>query len=405
MATRVLVRKLREDLWQWRATTAEGAWLSDEFYTGDINLLKEAIAGAIVWLIVPGTSAVSQVTEADIKDRKQLTRTLPFELEDDIIDPVEQLHFAFGPIQNDSIAVVYAETDYLRECIDELEALGAEVQRCLVDYLQMTIANGAWTVLLEGDLVWAHTAYGEGFTVEAATAPLYFRALAEALPPSSVLLVADHDQALEQLASSLPNAFQSNGIAVERKLGCYWDLIDPRAQPVLDFRTGALAQRLPLEKWWKTWQMPLIAYAAAFLVTLGATMMAKVQTEKEQRQTLVQTDEIYRQVVPAGSITNPERQLKAMLGGTGAGVGKPSNAVTLIAAVAPAIDSFDDVVIRNFRYNADSAQLQMNIEASSFGTFENLRSKIAEQGYQVEIKSANVYGEVHQAQLRVTEAG
>ena len=61
--------------------------------------------------------------------------------------------------------------------------------------------------------------------------------------------------------------------------------------------------------------------------------------------------------------------------------------------------------MRSFRYNHDSGQLQLNLEAKTFDTFETLRSKIAESGLSVEIRSANVYGDMHQAQLRVSEAG
>lgn len=406
MANRVFVRKLQDNLWQWRPATNEGQWLGEEFFTGDINLLKESIAGQIVWLLMLGTEVVTQVADADINDRKQLLKTLPFELEEDIIDPVEDLHFAFGPLADGKIPVAYADIDRLREAIGELEAAGAEVQRCLVDYLQMAVANGGWTFLLEGERVWAHTGFGSGFVAEADTAAFYFNALAQSSRPAGIQLVADDDAGLDRLAAMLPPVLiNSDDTPVTDTLGCYWDLVDPKAAPVIDFRSGALARKLPLDKWWHTWKTPVIAYAAAFLVALGATFLAKVQIEKERKQTVAQTDEIFRQAVPKGNITNPERQLRTMLGGAGAGPAKPSNAVKLITAVAPAIHAFDDVVLRNLRYSADGSQLQLNIEASNFGTFENLRSKIAEQGYEVEIKSATVYGEVHQAQLRVTEAG
>ena len=405
MALKVYVRKIQENLWQWRVANADGQWTSDEFYTGDINLLKETAAGHTVWLIVTGTHVVSQVVDADIKDRRQLIKSLPYELEEDIVDPVDDIHFAFGNIANDTIPVAYANFEYLQNCINEIEAIGAEVQRCIVDYLQMGLTDNSWVVLLEGDKVLAHTGYGVGFSVEAQTASLYFAALASGPCPATIKLVADDDECLDRLEQLLPDALTSKeGLELENNLGCYWDLLDPKSTPVLDFRSARLARKLPFDKWWGEWKTPLIAYAAAFTLAISATWLAQVQVDKQQKKVTAQTDEIYRQAVPKGNISNPERQLKTLLGG-GGGSGKPSNAVALIAAVAPAITDFKDVVIRSFRYNAENGQLQMNIEAHDFGTFESLRSKIAEKGYEVDIKSANVYGEVHQAQLRVTEAG
>ena len=128
------------------------------------------------------------------------------------------------------------------------------------------------------------------------------------------------------------------------------------------------------------------------------------KAEQERKRIMAQTDAIFRQAVPQGTISDPLRQLRGMLGNN-TNQAQASNAVSLLAGVAPAITSLDEVSVRSFRYNHDSGELQLNLEAKSFDTFENLRGKIAEAGLSVEIKSANVYGDVHQAQLRVSGAG
>jgi type II secretory pathway component PulL len=93
------------------------------------------------------------------------------------------------------------------------------------------------------------------------------------------------------------------------------------------------------------------------------------------------------------------------LGNAGASSAGSSNVVRLIAGVSPAIQNFGDVTVKGMRYSVEGGQLQLNIEAKSFDTFEALRAKIAEAGFSVDLKSANAYGDVHQAQLRVSEAG
>ncbi len=395
------MRKVQDNLWQWRVADTEGHWHSDAFFTGDINLLKETIAGQTVWLIVPGFDVVTERCAADIKDRRQLIQTLPYELEEDIIDPVEHLHFAFGDIEGDTITAAYGSRETLLANIEEIEAVGCEVQRCLVDYLQMKREGNQWVLLLEGDNLLVRTEVGLGFTTELSMVPHYLEALLNEGQPEGLTLVADDDAGLDQLERLLPETLRNDANLQWQTLqGCYWDLLNPAAAPKMDFRSGALARKLPFDKWWATWKAPLITYAAAFTVVLVLTWIAQAQTAKEQKAVIARTDDIYREVVPDGRITDPGRQLRTLLGGSGGG-GKTSNAVELITAVAPAIAAFDDVVIRNFRYNADNSQLQMSVEAKSFGTFESLRSKIAENGFEVEIKSANVYGDVHQAQMRV----
>ncbi len=405
MANRLIVRKVQDNLWQWRQVNGQNAWASEEFYTGDINLLKESIAGQTVWLMVPGLDVVTQELPADIKDRRQLIKTLPFELEDDIISPIEDLHFAFGPIENETIHTAYGDANALQSAIDELVETGADVQCCACDYLSLTRETAGWSVLLENQTVYIHTGTGTGFATEIDTAPLYFKALSQNEPPKHIQMWAANDDDLRALEPLLPeNISKNEEIQIESGHGCFWDLIQPQDRPQLDFRTGRLARKVPFDQWWHLWKTPAIVLGAAIIGIIGISWLAEARLSSQQKQAVKQTDEIYRQVVPKGNITNPERQLRALLGNKGGGSVEPSNAVELLTAVAPAIKSIGDVVIRNFRYNAENAQLQINIEAKSFGSVEQLEKKIKDAGYKVEIKSSNMRGDTHQAQLRVTEA-
>lgn len=404
MSERILVRKIEQNLWQWRAVSAKGEWYGEAFYTGDINLLKESVEGRHVWLILPGQNVVSQRADATIKDRRQLLKILPYEVEEGIINAVEDLHFTFGNIDGDKIPLAYTDIDWLRECIAEIEDIGADVQRCGVDYLQIIRPADGWALLLENNILYAHYATGVGFAVEHEMAAAYLSSLASTeSPPAIVQLFADDEQDMEQLRALLPEAIvESEQLVVEEQEAGFWDVISPSVLQG-DFRTGRLARKLPFDKWWHQFKYPIIALAAAFVIAIGATWFALQQAEAERKEIIAQTDRIFRQAVPTGNISDPERQLRAMVGGGNSSAG--SNVVSLMAGVAPALDSFDEITIRSLRYSVDSRQLQMNIEAKSFATFEALRVKIAEAGFSVDIKSANVYGDVHQAQLRVSEAG
>lgn len=403
MSEKVLVRKIAHNLWQWREVTTLGTWRADTFYTGDINLLKETVEGRLVSLILPGQDIVSDRLPADISDRRQLLKILPFEVEEFIIDDVDDLHFAYGAVTNQTIPVAYADAEWLAEAIAELEAIGAEVQRVSADYLQLPKTPEGWTVLLENGVVLVLTDAEVGFAVEQEMASAYLTSLA-ATPPQRLQLYADDQDSLYTLVGLLPDKLKAeDGPEILEQEAGYWDVLVPGRPLVSDFRNGRLARKLPFAKWWQDFKVPLIATAAAFLIALGGTWLGLNRVEAERKAIVQQTDAIFRQVVPKGNISDPERQLRGLLG-TSSAVAGGSNVVGLLAGVAPAISSLDEVVVKSFRYTADNSQLQMNVEAKSFTTFETLRSKIAEAGYTVEIKSANVYGDVHQAQIRVSEA-
>lgn len=405
MSERILVRKIEQNLWQWREASDNGAWLRDAFYTGDINLLKESVEGRQVWLIVPGQEVVSQRVEVEIKDRRQLLKILPYEIEDSIIDAVEDLHFVFGAIEGDTIPVAYMDIEWLQECINEVESTGAEVQRCSVDYLQLPRPEGGWIFLLENNVLMAQLEPGVGFAVEQPMAAAYLTALAaQQEVPTSLHLYGDSEEALMALHALLPAELtQNEALAITEQEAGFWDLVSAERLLAPEFRSGKFSRRLPFDKWWQEFKYPIIATAAGFLIALGTAAMGLHKADLERKRIMAQTDEIFRQAVPQGTISDPLRQLRGMMGNSGNKT-QASNAVSLLAGVAPSITSLDEVSVRSFRYNHDSGQLQLNLEAKSFDAFETLRGKIVETGLSAEIKSANVYGDVHQAQLRISGA-
>ncbi len=405
MAEKIIVRKVASGLWQWRDVAGQGDWRSNSFYTGDINLLKESTEGKSVWLVLPGQDIVSQQVITEISDRRQLTKILPFEVEENIIDPIEDLHFAFGPLHDRRIAVAYGDAEWMQAAVTEVEGTGAEVDRVAVDYGLLPRPDDSWVLLLENGQLIAHIAPGVGFAVEIEAAALYLAALVADGQPGLIQLFADTDEGLDQLRAVLPGTVAENStIAIEEAEAGFWDLVRPGQGGPFNFRGGRLARKLPLNKWWLDWKTPVITVAAAFLVALGVTWLGLMDVDRQRKEITRQTDEIFRQVVPAGSITDPERQLRGLLGKSGNSIGA-SNLMSILAGVAPAIGEYDQVRIRNFRYSSENRQLQLNIEADSFATFESLRNKIAEAGLTVDIRSANVQGDTHQAQLRVSEAG
>ncbi len=403
MSERVLVRKIEDNLWQWREASSQGGWATDAYYTGDINLLTETTKGKLVWLILPGQSVVSQYLAADIKDRNQLLKLLPYEIEDNVIDPVEDVHFSFGEIQDDRIQVVYGDLDWLSACVDEIEATGAEVILCSADYLQLPRADSAWTLLLENGIVMALTDEGKGFSIEQEMASLYFHDLLDSAP-QKLTLFGDSDESLYALRKLLPESILSQeDIQVSEEQAGLWDLISPSTPFKTNFRTGRLARKLPFAKWWEDYKVPIVAMAAAFVLALTTTWFAQSKVVEERKTILAQTDEIYRQVVPNGRITEPKRQLRALLGTSGTSSAEPSNAVSLIAGVGPAISSVKNITVKSFRYTVSKKQLQMNIEGASYDDFETLRGIIADVGLKVEIKNQSAHGDIFQAQMRVSE--
>jgi len=408
VSEQVLVRKLEENLWQWRLADSQGQWTTSSYYTGDANLLKESTENKQVSLILPGQSIVSQVVPADIADRKQLLKVLPFELEENIIDPVEDLQFHFGEIIDERIAVSFGDLEWMQGSIVEVESTSCEVETCVVDYLQLPRAEKGWTFLIENNLLMAVLDEGEGFCVELDMAPLYIQGLlARDSKPDTIELYADSEDALFRLNQLLPKELIDNEdieILEGERDSTLWDLLDLEEPLVGDFRTGKLARKVQFEKWWDNFKIPIYVCAAGFVLALATAWLMEAKLTDQRKTILVQTDEIFQQVMPGSKVRNPLSKLKTILGSDNNDSAEPSSAVHLIASVAPSVKAIGSIKIKSMRYTINKGQLQLNIEGASYQDFENLQKKISESGFQVEIRNQSANGNVFQAQFRISEA-
>lgn len=403
MPNRIFVRKYEANLWQWRLTNALGDWQTPEYFTGDINLLAQTIAEKPVVLILPGHWVVSQLVDTDIKDKRLQHKVIPYQLEDTIVESIDDLVFAFGPWENNLLPVAYLDEASAQTAIQEIEATGAQVVRCLVDYLELAPKEDEWVLILENQQLMAAFSQWQGFVIENNLAPLYLcAALAEA-PPKHLRLVAETPEDLEHLQTLLPNTFNDEPKpSLQLEIGGFWEQFAKTAKPHLDFRTGRLARKLPLTAWAQAWKTPLTAIAAAFVLALGTQWIELVKAQKQYKKIIAERDHYYRQIVPGnGSIVNPVAALKSKLGGSSATQG--SHLAAMMSYIGPAMAANPSIKLTSFRYTAEAGELQLSLETKDIATLDTLRSKIKEAGLASDLKRVSASGDMNQAQMLITE--
>ncbi|HEY6527429.1 MAG TPA: type II secretion system protein GspL, partial [Cellvibrionaceae bacterium] len=310
MSERIYVRKLENSLWQWRYVTPLGQWSSESFYTGDINLLAESIAGKPVVLLLPGQHAVSIRVETDLKDRRLINKVLPFQVEEHIIDNLDEMAFAYGPVDDGSLTLCYTNEEYARSAIETLEDHGAVVQRVLVDYLELSRDEDGFTLILEHDQLLVADDQGSGFCVDFGLAPLLLKSLFANRVAPKLLLVAESEVELGQLKAMLPEAvlaseaeeeqsikqdenlsqldldepLQAAQSRVTAEVGGFWDYVLVQAKPAIDFRQGPLSRKLPFAQWFKQWRLPAAAAVVAFGLAMLAATFDLTTARKQYRQ-------------------------------------------------------------------------------------------------------------------------
>ena len=157
-------------------------------------------------VLAPSENILLTTVNLKARNREQLVRAMPFALEEELADNVEQLHFAPGRRQLDGghpVAVV-ARID-MDLWLAQLRRAGLMPQALIPDVLAVPLSGEQhWSLLIEQDRALLRTGTFSGFTLEPANLELMLGcALEEAAAPPAVIDVYATDG--ETGATRLPD--------------------------------------------------------------------------------------------------------------------------------------------------------------------------------------------------------
>ena len=407
MTDRLYAKPISQGLWQWRIANGNGAWIADAYSTGDAEALASALPSATtpVTLIVPGADIVTCKADVNEADKKHLSKLLPFELEERIITPVEDIHLVHGQIEDEKVDAYYIRAEKFNEFLAPLLELGVEVTEAVPDYSLLKHSDNGITVFFDGDMVVVRVADKHGFSVEAQLAKTIFPRLKIDLDQVTQLsLVAEEFDLLENIHGWLPEIWEED-FEISLNENHYWDWLDltrsSRQRPNL--RVGDFAKRLPIERWVTLWKMPAALVASVFFVSViviyGQYLVAKSEF-KEIRQT---SQKVFQDAVPNGRRGDEERQLRALLAGKSQNDQQPTNLMVLLSKMSKVITSMDSVKLANFRYTGEQRELLVNVEVKSLSDLNKFRQDLAAVGLESGSPRSTAQGEIYQAQMKVTE--
>lgn len=395
MTTTVLVKKQADNYFEWIVPGQP----SDDIANGDVESLAQAFpAGVSVILLAPAELVNLSVQSFDESEKKVFSKTLPYTLEDDLVEDIEGLHFSFGEADNNAVPVALLKHELLQGWLEEFSAVGIEVQQVIPELCLLPWQAGTWTLMIDGDRLVLRSGEFSGFSLERDTALLAMQLLAnesEQLPEAVVVYAGEQDR--DALQAAAPDMLSS---LLEWKEGNYWQVLADHFPEHCGFNLlqGDYARSLPWRNWWQQWRMVAGLVAATFALQLLFNYIELNSLQGDNLALRTQIEQSYRQAIPSGKIVEPERQLRrqvnAMKGDSSTGF------VALLDKMAPLLAG-KEYELQSLNYNGKQSEVRLTILASSFNEVETLRAKIAEQGLIAEMTGSNAVGDKTRARLRI----
>jgi general secretion pathway protein L len=376
---------------------AEPQWLADEAASERLRAVL-AQRRIKVCFAVPGADTRLLTLNVAPEEKKHLTRSLPFMVEEQVAADVDQLHFAFCPLDDATVAVAVAA----RHKMEAWQALLADfpgIQMWLPEPLLLPWQAGEWCVLLEGENAVVRVGECAGFTIERHLLEHLLRSVASESGVPDTVIVYGMDQAAD--TAELPAEIRD---LMQWRRGnlCAALLLSEVPQLKLNLLQGAFAPRLPLALWWRQWRLVAAVFAAAFGLHL-VTAYAEYRNLSAQNAALRgAVEQSYRRAFPQGQVVDAEKQLRRQLDAMG-GTGQASGFIALFERVGSAVAGMPGTSIASINYNDKGDEMRLNIVAANFEGVEQLRSRINEAGLDAIMESSNTQGNKVSARLRVTQ--
>jgi|GEM_PF-2321612 len=344
--------------------------------------LPRPAPGARIRLLLPGDQVTHASTVIAARNPRMIAKALPYALEEQLAEDVEQLRIAHGPSDaGGRVAARVTRGDRLDALLVRLKALSLAPDAVYSELDALPAPAEGWAVLRlapptgEGDetgLILARSADDQTLALE----------------PSLL------DAVLGDAPRRAIHAPDGPWVWLHRHLderGAI-NLIDARGE------YGALAGQL------RPWRVPAVLAACALLLQVGLMMAETVRLNHERAIMQADIERLARDAAPeVRRWINPLAQLRQMTSGAATSTPSVSGLLPLLAQAAPLLAAQPAINLGQLRYQGRTLDAQLS--APQGAALDALLASLRKQpGLSAELAEQRVEGAQAQARLRLKGA-
>ncbi len=360
-------------------------------------------AGLRVVALAPGIDCVLTQVSIPGRNRQKLLRAVPYALEEQFSEDVEDLHFALGPAQaGGEYPVAVVAIQRMNALLEVFMKAGLEVHQLVPDLLTIPCPEDSVCVLIDGDVALVRSAPYTGFAVDTENLGLL---LASQLAPGEGGMRPVHITV--PTGSSLPDLEALGAsVEVEHTNGSALDVLARGlSSPSIDLLQGAYSRSREWGKLWQPWRATAALLLAGVVLAHAVKGIDYVRLKQQQTELKSRIETVFKETFPATrKVVDPrvqmQQQLKQLQRQSGGGM----QFMTLLARSGDVLRSASDVDITGASFRA--GRLDLDLTVASLQILDELKQTLASRGLAVEIQSATTEsGKRVKSRLRIQGSG
>ena len=379
--------------------------------SGPLAAAAAAAAGCRIIVVAPATNILLAEPELPPGSGAKLARAIPFALEEQLTEDIDQLSFAVGRRSaRGTTAVAVISRELLRGWLAQLAEVGIDPVALYPDIALMPDNPGQTVAWIEGERLSVRRPETQPMTIE-------MTPLAEALnvtvlepgedpdreprPAESVLLYltqADWERVREEI-EGVQVLFASLNVQILPDGPLPWFGRGIATTTAVNLLQGDFARATDYGSHWRQWRTAALLAVGLLLVHVGVQALQIRQANRDSAALDTEITQLFASTLPAETPRDPRRQMQAQLDRIHKLGSGPQTFLHMTQALGGAVGGAAPVTIEAMNYHEQALDLRLN--AANVEALSSLTQAVSRQGFAAEIQSSTPSGDRVEAHVQV----
>lgn len=348
-----------------------------------------------VVVFVPGCDIAIKQLNVPAKSQRAIKLAVPYMLEDELAQDVDQLFFAYTNIKNDTNTnncfVAAVEQAQMNKWLAWLNDAEIRCKTMIPDVLALPVVESTWQAIMLGDQVLIKQNAWQAQVIDAAIWPLVSDNIVTTfeaenkdvnlpvLQHYSPLVDTSTQLTLESMPEELPLALLAKG---HKELN--FNLLQGQFS-VKEKRSPAL----------RTWQIAAAIMGVAFMMNLAYKGIYLWQLTNKQQLIEQEIINSYKQAFPKTKRVSPttvKSQLKSKMAEIGSS-DQSDGFLALLANIEPAFATVKALKPDSIKFDSKRKELRLQASANGYQQFEQFKQQLEKQQFTVSQGAQNNQGD------------
>ncbi|MFA0000372.1 type II secretion system protein GspL [Vibrio lentus] len=329
--------------------------------------------------LLPGNECLIKRVEIPKGAARQFDSMLPFLLEDEVAQDIEDLHLTILDKDASHATVCGVDREWLKHALELFREANIIFRKVLPDTLAVPFEEQGISAL-QIDQHWLlRQGHYQAVSISKAWLPMFLQ--------SDWVVAGEEEQAttiFSYTAMPSDDVQQQSGVEWQAKPAeLVMSLLSQQAiTSSVNLLTGTFKTKSSFSKYWRVWQK--VAIAACLLVAVIVTQQVlKVQQYEAQAEAYrAESERIFRAVLPGKqripTISYLKRQMNdeaKKYGGSGDG----DSLLGWLALLPETLGQVKSIEVESIRYDGNRSEVRLQAKSSDFQHFETARVKLEEK--------------------------